>query len=122
MHLHMSLPRAHPALEVAGEVVDALDERHALEDRRLGGRAAFEICVERLGEVVHVGPHRTLQLGEVGAARLERGRAVAQEGGPLAGKDVGRVCNGGVGNGGGEIIFGNMGVHGLLSYVDSGNL
>ena len=56
-------------------------------------------------------------LSEVGLAGGERRRAVAQERGALAGEDVGQA----VLSGGDDLVW-DMGIHGLISYVDSGNL
>ena len=67
-------------------------------------------------------PHRLLQLGEVGLAGGERRRAIAQEGGALAGEDVGQVALDGDDVGGVANWLWDMGIHGLISYVDSGNL
>ena len=53
----------------------------------------------------------------------KRRRAIAQERRALAGEDVGQVAlDGGDVGAGGEFGCGDMGIHGLISYVDSGNL
>ncbi len=90
VHLHMPLLRAHPAFEIAAQIVDALNEGHAFEDRGLLGGASLEVGIERLREFRQARPHRILQLEQVGLAGGERRRALAQERGALAGKDVGQ--------------------------------
>ena len=87
----MPLLRAHPAFEIAAQIVDALNQGHAFEDRRLLGGASFEIGVERLREFRQARPHRLLQLGRSALRAASVGGAVAQECGALAGKDVGQA-------------------------------
>ncbi len=109
MHLHVPLLRGHPGLQVAAQIVDALHQGHAFEDRGLLGGVSLEICVERCRELGQPRLHRLLQLGEVGLAGGERRRPIGQERGALAGKNAGQAIVAGGGRDVDEAGIGNLG-------------
>jgi hypothetical protein len=106
LHVHMPLLRAHPALEIAAQVVDALDQRHAFENCSLPGRATLEIDIECLLELGKARPHGLLQREQIGLAGGKRGGAIAQECCALAGEDGGQTPVGrNAGTGIGDVSF-----------------
>jgi hypothetical protein len=88
MQCHVSTGRPHEAAQVVVEIVDFLDKRHDLHDRGLMPGVMAEIRVQHGFDLAPPRKDGAPEFLQVRPTLAERGRAVAQEGGSLKGKDL----------------------------------